>query len=84
VINFQIFHFSVYCSGRKATLWEMYERTGRIKALNSWERNSLEGLYEAEAMERSVLKREENFMRTAQGVHMRSKGHAKKLGGGVK
>jgi len=33
-----------------------YKRTGRIKALYSCERDSLEGPHDAEAMERSALK----------------------------
>jgi len=42
---------------------EVYERTGWMNALYSWERDSLEGLHDAEAMERSALKREKNFVR---------------------
>jgi len=41
---------------------EAYERTGRMNALYSWERDSLEGPHDAEAMERSALKREKNFV----------------------
>jgi len=54
VIHFQIF-FSV--SQKKGNHPEAYERTSRMKALYSWERDSLERLYVAEAMERSALKR---------------------------
>jgi len=36
---------------------------GQMKALYSWKRDSLEGLHEAEAMERSALKRGKKFIR---------------------
>jgi len=42
---------------------EECERTGRINALYSWERDFLEGPHDAEAMERSALKRGKNFVR---------------------
>jgi len=53
-----------------------------MKALYSWERDSLKEPHDAEAMEphdteameRSVLKRENNFVRTADGLDMRTKG----------
>jgi len=41
---------------------EAYERTGRMNVLYSWERDSLEGPHDAEAMERRALKRGKNFV----------------------
>jgi len=40
----------------------LHLRTGRMNALYSWERDSLEGHHDAEAMERSALKRGKNFV----------------------
>jgi len=41
---------------RRGTILGGYERTGWMTALYSWERDSLEGPHDAEAMERSALK----------------------------
>jgi len=61
VIHFQIF-FNVL--QRKANnLRKTYKRTGSMNVLYSWERDSLEGPYEAEAMEWSALIRGKNFVR---------------------
>jgi len=42
---------------------EVYERTSWMNALYSWDRDSLVGPYDAEAMKRSALKRGKNFVR---------------------
>jgi len=42
---------------------EAYERTDRMKAQYGWERDSLVRPHDAEAMERSALKRGKNFVR---------------------
>jgi len=64
VIRFQIFFQCITEEGVPSwRLGEAYERTGRMKALYSWERNSLKRPHDAEAMERSALKREKNFVR---------------------
>jgi len=47
---------------------EAYERTGRMNALYSWERDSLEGPHNAEAIERSAG--EELY---AEGLDVRTK-----------
>jgi len=82
VTHFQIF-FQCITEERPR---EAYERTGRMKALCSWERDSLEGPHDAKAMEQSALK---SGKLCAEGVHMRTKGkgsvkgNAEELGGRV-
>jgi len=39
---------------------EAHERTGRMKALHSWKRDSLETPHDVETLERSFPKREKN------------------------
>jgi len=85
MIHFQIF-LQCIAEEEEPPRWGI-ERTGRMKALYGWERNSLEGFHEVEAMERSALKRRKNFV---EGVNMWAKGessvkgYAKELDSGVK
>jgi len=53
--------FSVYHRGRGTILGRRMK--GQVDALYSWERDSLEGPHDAEAMEWSALKRGKNFVR---------------------
>jgi len=63
VKNFQIFFQCIKLSRKGNNSEKAYERTNRMIASYSWERVFLEGLHDAEAMERSALKWGKNFLR---------------------